>query len=87
MDDEDIPDEHDAQDSTPQNNSLQQHSEATPPEHNISTLKRPLQTDSDSDVKPLPQRNRKKYQPNVKAARRVTPHDESPPSKKEHSLC
>lgn len=57
MNDKDIPDEHDAEDATPQNNSLEQHSEnseATPPEHNISTLKRPLQTDSDSDVTPLP---------------------------------
>lgn len=45
----------------------------------------PHQTDPDSDVTPLPQQNRKKYPPNVKAARRFTKHDDSQPSKQEHS--
>ena len=90
MEDEEIPDDHNADDSTLENNSTQpqsEHSEKTTQEQNTSSLKRPLQTDSDSDVTPLPQRNRKKYHPNVKAARRFTAHDESQPSKKEHSLC
>ena len=45
----------------------------------------PHQTDPDSDVTPLPQRDRKKYPPNVKAAPRFTKHDDSQPSKQEHS--
>ena len=53
MDDEEIPYDHEAEDSMPQNNSIQQqseNSEATMQEQNTSSLKWPLQTDSDSDV-------------------------------------
>ena len=90
LEDEEITSEDDAEVFNKEITAMNPHLErpdAIIQENQTPTLKRQHQTDSDSDGTPLSQRHRKKHEPNLKAARRFTKHDDIQPSKSGHSLC